>query len=162
MSHFKDATTPEFPTMDEESDKVPVEHGADSDVPETEHEYISGMKLWLTVTSLTLGCFLMMLDMSIIVTVSLLFALLHSCFHDLWTLMIEPGHSSNYLRLPFTKRRGLVWQRIFIAKVRSHNRFVTSNYWLTEQHCCPTFDWENLFSLQFQGKSIPRLSVIHN
>lgn len=146
--------------MDDESEKASVAQGVDSDVPETEHEYISGMKLWLVIISLTLGCFLMMLDMSIIVTVSLLFALLHSCFHDLWTLMIEPGHSSNYLRLPFTKRRGLVWQRIFITKVCNHTRIATSKYWLTEQLCHPTFDWENLFSLQFQGKPINILSVI--
>lgn len=37
---------------------------------ETEYEYITGIKLWLVVASLTLACFLVMLDMSIVVTVS--------------------------------------------------------------------------------------------
>ena len=37
---------------------------------ETEYEYITGIKLWLVIASITLICFLMMLDMSIVVTVS--------------------------------------------------------------------------------------------
>lgn len=37
---------------------------------ETEYEYITGVKLWLVIASITLICFLMMLDMSIVVTVS--------------------------------------------------------------------------------------------
>jgi hypothetical protein len=39
------------------------------EAPETEYEYITGVKLWLVIASITLVCFLMMLDMSIIVTV---------------------------------------------------------------------------------------------
>jgi hypothetical protein len=35
-----------------------------------EYEYITGIKLWLVIASLTLTCFLVMLDMSIVVTVS--------------------------------------------------------------------------------------------
>lgn len=38
---------------------------------ELEYEYITGIKLWLVVASITVVCFLMMLDMSIVVTVSL-------------------------------------------------------------------------------------------
>ena len=37
---------------------------------ETEYEYIRGIKLWLVIASLTVTCFLVMLDMSIIVIVS--------------------------------------------------------------------------------------------
>lgn len=40
------------------------------EAPETEYEYITGIQLWLVVASITLVCFLMLLDMSIIVTVS--------------------------------------------------------------------------------------------
>jgi hypothetical protein len=36
----------------------------------TEYEYITGIRLWLVVASVTLVCFLILLDMSIIVTVS--------------------------------------------------------------------------------------------
>jgi hypothetical protein len=38
-----------------------------------EHEYITGAKLWLVLAAVTLVVFLMMLDMSIIVTVSHIF-----------------------------------------------------------------------------------------
>jgi len=38
---------------------------------EAEFEYVTGVKLWLATAAVTLVCFLMMLDMSIIVTVSL-------------------------------------------------------------------------------------------
>jgi hypothetical protein len=38
---------------------------------ETEYEYVTGVKLWLATAAVTLVCFLMMLDMSIIVTVRL-------------------------------------------------------------------------------------------
>lgn len=71
MSHLEAATDLDSLNMDEDIEKVPVKQAVDSDVPETDHEYISGMKLWLVIISLTLACFLMMLDMSIIVTVSL-------------------------------------------------------------------------------------------
>jgi len=37
---------------------------------EAEFEYVTGVKLWLATAAVTLVCFLMMLDMSIIVTVS--------------------------------------------------------------------------------------------
>jgi hypothetical protein len=37
----------------------------------TEHEYVTGVKLFLVMASLTLVLFLMMLDMSIVVTVGL-------------------------------------------------------------------------------------------
>lgn len=40
------------------------------DAAETTHEYITGIKLWLVIASITLICFLVMLDMSIVVTVS--------------------------------------------------------------------------------------------
>lgn len=38
--------------------------------PVPEYEYITGVKLWLVLVSITLTVFLMMLDESIIVTVS--------------------------------------------------------------------------------------------
>lgn len=38
---------------------------------EPEHEYVAGLKLFLVISAITLVIFLMMLDMSIIVTVSL-------------------------------------------------------------------------------------------
>jgi hypothetical protein len=38
---------------------------------EPEFQYVTGIKLWLATAAVTLVCFLMMLDMSIIATVSL-------------------------------------------------------------------------------------------
>lgn len=37
---------------------------------DAEFQYVTGVKLWLATAAITLVCFLMMLDMSIIVTVS--------------------------------------------------------------------------------------------
>ena len=42
-----------------------------SEAGESEHEYISGIKLWVVLASVTFIAFLMMLDMAIIVTVRL-------------------------------------------------------------------------------------------
>jgi hypothetical protein len=52
-------------TKPSEASATAVEDG------KTEHEYITGVKLFLVMASVTLVMFLMMLDMSIIVTVSL-------------------------------------------------------------------------------------------
>jgi hypothetical protein len=56
-------------------ESVTAEKKADSNPTVTadevpEHEYITGVKLWLVLAAVTLVVFLMMLDMSIIVTVS--------------------------------------------------------------------------------------------
>jgi hypothetical protein len=74
---FELGQPPDTPTKDiadkaedvSSNDKTaPVTTTANSDT-ETEHEYISGFKLFLVITAVTLVVFLMMLDMSIIVTV---------------------------------------------------------------------------------------------
>lgn len=58
----------------------PVEDNSkDAENPEDEHQHIAGVKLWTLMGSLTLVTFLMMLDMSIIVTVSILSALISLC-----------------------------------------------------------------------------------
>lgn len=46
-----------------------AEKAGDSEDPEDEDQYVAGLKLWTLMASLTLVMFLMMLDMSIIVTV---------------------------------------------------------------------------------------------
>jgi hypothetical protein len=53
-------------TAEKKSDSNPTVTA--DEVPE--HEYITGAKLWLVLAAVTLVVFLMMLDMSIIVTVS--------------------------------------------------------------------------------------------
>jgi hypothetical protein len=58
---------------------------------ETEFEYIKGVKLWLATAAVTLVCFLMMLDMSIIVTVNLQ----NHCY-TLEVLMNMTGYPSNH------------------------------------------------------------------
>ena len=48
----------------------PADDGAKvAEATDREYEWITGVKLWLVLSSLTLVCFLMTLDMSIIVTV---------------------------------------------------------------------------------------------
>jgi hypothetical protein len=54
----------------EKTDPTITTLSTDDGVPEVEHEYIRGLKLVLVITAVTLVVFLMMLDMSIIVTVS--------------------------------------------------------------------------------------------
>lgn len=66
------ATTETDPLLGEDRNSS---HDVDRD-----HEYVVGGKLLLTVTSLTLAVFLVMLDMSIIATVSL-FVFLCACMH---------------------------------------------------------------------------------
>lgn len=58
---------------------------------ETEYEYVTGVKLWLATAAVTLVCFLMMLDMSIIVTVSL-----HNHCYALDLLIKMTGYPSNH------------------------------------------------------------------
>ncbi len=41
-----------------------------AEATDAEFQYVTGVKLWLATAAVTLVCFLMMLDMSIIVTVS--------------------------------------------------------------------------------------------
>lgn len=88
-----------------------------------EHEYVTGVKLLLVVTSVTLVAFLMMLDMSIIVTVGLHRNGLK--FGELLTKL--KGYSSNHYRLPLSLRCGLVRQRISSGKVSSLFYFFLMN-----------------------------------
>lgn len=52
-------------------EKLPDDIAKTAEAAEPEHEYISGAQLWLVMSSVTLVVFLMLLDVSIIVTVSL-------------------------------------------------------------------------------------------
>jgi hypothetical protein len=57
---------------EKKSDAPTSTHGSKTDVvAEEEQEYITGIKLYLVVSAVTLVAFLMLLDMSIIATVSL-------------------------------------------------------------------------------------------
>jgi hypothetical protein len=75
---FEDGATSITPESKEETQtsRLPdpekaVDPTADEAKPaDAEYEYITGIKLLLTMASITLVCFLMTLDMSIIVTVS--------------------------------------------------------------------------------------------
>lgn len=61
----------ELHTSDFPDPEKPLDRSTEiAEAAETEYEYVSGVKLWLAVAAVTLVCFLMMLDMSIIVTVS--------------------------------------------------------------------------------------------
>jgi hypothetical protein len=60
-----DSSDPEKPS----DDSTKVAESAETTDPK--FEYVTGVKLWLATAAVTLVCFLMMLDMSIIVTVSI-------------------------------------------------------------------------------------------
>jgi hypothetical protein len=51
-----------------------------AEATEAEFQYVTGVKLWLVTAAVSLVCFLMMLDMSIIVTVS---------YDHLWALWLR-------------------------------------------------------------------------
>jgi len=104
-----DSSDPKRPS--ESNTKVP-------EAPEptkTEYEYVTSVKLWLATVAVTLVGFLMMLDLSIIVTVSL-----HNPHYALDILINMAGYPSNHNRLSFPRRCRLVWQRISFIKVSSH------------------------------------------
>lgn len=52
-------------------EKTPDDTAKTAEAAEPEHVYISGLQLWLVMSSVTLVVFLMLLDIAIIVTVSL-------------------------------------------------------------------------------------------
>jgi hypothetical protein len=106
---ISDSSDPEKPS----EGSMDVAESAETTDPE--FEYITGVKLWLATAAVTLVCFLMMLDMSIIVTVSL-----HNPLRALDLLMNMTGYPSNHHRLSFARRCGLVWQRVSFIKVNSH------------------------------------------
>jgi hypothetical protein len=92
---------------------------APAEATDAEFQYVTGVKLWLATAAVTLVFFLMMLDVSIIVTVS---------YDNLLTaagsLINVEGYSSYYHRLSFAERCWLVRQRISFGKVCSHNCFL--------------------------------------
>lgn len=78
---------PELSDLEKPSDgSTKVEEAA-----KPEYEYITGVKLFLTIASITLVCFLMLLDMSIIVTVSF-----GNSLHVLESLLNKTGHPTNH------------------------------------------------------------------
>jgi hypothetical protein len=106
---ISDSSDPKRPS--ESNTKVPEAQ----EPTKTECEYITGVKLWLATVAVTLVSFLMMFDLSIIVTVSI-----HNPRYALHMLINMAGYPSNHNRLSFTRRCRLVWQRISFIKVSSH------------------------------------------
>jgi hypothetical protein len=86
-------------------EKVSDDIAKTAEAAEPEHEYISGVQLWLVMSSVTLVVFLMLLDISIIVTVSL--TIPNYKLEKLLTT--ATGYTSNYQRLPLVARCWVVW-----------------------------------------------------
>lgn len=63
------------------------------------NEYLTGFKLFVSVMSLTCVTFLMLLDVSVVSTVSLDFGIFPNWVTSLTTT--SAGHTKNHLRLPF-------------------------------------------------------------
>lgn len=73
-------------------------------------EYVTGFKLAIVMLSVTLVAFLMLLDTTIIVTVSQLSMFNSTDFRLL--LMIGLGYSSDHHRFSLSQGCGMVWQRV--------------------------------------------------
>lgn len=86
-------------------EKVSDDIAKTAEAAEPEHEYISGVQLWLVMSSVTLVVFLMLLDISIIVTVSV--TIPNYKLEKLLTT--ATGYTSNYQRLPLVARCWVVW-----------------------------------------------------
>jgi hypothetical protein len=72
-----------------------------------EDGYITGVKLWLVLGSVTLTCFLALLDTTIVATV--IFLHISSPCRELRLMLDGPlGHSKNHEPLPFPRRRRMV------------------------------------------------------
>ena len=84
----------------------PNEKPQQSSPLQDQYEYVTGFKLVIVIVAITLVAFLMMLDMSIIVTVSI-FNREKLGLRDTDTFS---GYPSDHQRLSFPDRRGLVWQ----------------------------------------------------
>lgn len=76
---FENATSPPYPIKDDTAEST-LDHakhdGAEkANEPEqpAEEEWVAGFKLVIMLISITLACFLMMLDTSVIATVSIMF-----------------------------------------------------------------------------------------
>lgn len=97
----------------------PAVHGADispeapAKAEEQEFEYVTGIKLALILVSVTVVCFLMMLDMSIVTTVG-------GSAHRLsrsYEVNTPEGNSENHKPVPLPRRRWMVRKCVFVDKV---------------------------------------------
>jgi hypothetical protein len=87
-----------------------------ADMQSDNWEYISGFKLFVVLAAITVSCFLMMLDTSVIVTVS-------EPLHEMSQRSLEPllisksGHPTYNQRLPLPPRCWLVWECLSLGQV---------------------------------------------
>lgn len=79
---------------------------------EEEREYVTGHKLIVVIAACTMAGFLMLLDTSIVATVSLDFTSVL-----MPSLLITTGHSQNYQRLPLPCGYWLVWDCLPTSQV---------------------------------------------
>jgi hypothetical protein len=94
-------------------DVSPAKGGEEEEVAgekkDEEPEYVTGFKLALMVGSVTLACFLMLLDISIIVTVS--------NYHHPFSMTVYLGGEQRELT------DGEIFNRLFLASPRNFTRF---------------------------------------
>jgi hypothetical protein len=96
-------------------------------------EYVTGIKLWAIVICVTLAIFLLLLDISIIGTVSYYF-LPSSCSAEQDVLTIS-GHPAYYHRIPLSYRRWLVRRSVSVSKVKSPLKLDTTVLIPTVRRC---------------------------
>lgn len=91
------------------------------DTGELQNEHTTRFRLFMVMFAVTLVCFIMMLDMSIVVTVRVLFS-----FPNMTNSMV--GYPSNHQRFSFSLRCGMVWQCISPRKVCSSSCELTTTH----------------------------------
>lgn len=104
----------------------PLSHPSEdaTEISGDQPEYITGLKLLTVIVSVTLVVFLLLLDVSILNTVSALQRSTLLPFH-LHSLILRramsptSGHPEHYQRFPFPLRRRLVWRSLSVGKVRA-------------------------------------------
>jgi hypothetical protein len=94
-----------------------VEEGNEAVIDSSDEQFLTGIKLYLTLASATICGFLISLDSSIVVTVCI--SILRNAFDVAnW----NAGYTKDHSTLSLNRRHRLVWECIFDFQVSSANR----------------------------------------
>ena len=124
---------------------------------EDDHEYITGIKLVLVMVGVTLACFLMLLDTSIITTVCP-----HSLVIECPVFAYHPTRPS--LELPVTSTPSQMWAGMAAhtslqsTDIPSQVSYRTDKLQLRD----PAFDRKGLQQFQLQGNPVQMLLLVFN
>jgi hypothetical protein len=107
-----------------------------------EKDYVTGWKLWSMLAALVLIFFLVLLDMSIVATVSRVVV-----SRGIEVLMGPAGHTQNYLPLSLVARCWMVWKRVFVGQVSTEPSLPMHSPLTKHQLRASAADRQNLYPL---------------